>query len=149
MNASRNPWPIGIGVFIGFFFLAMVAFVVWSLDHRQDLVAPDYHARDLAYQSIIDSDQRTRALGTTPLRLRADQLEIQVPTASSNVQLTFYRPSSARMDSTTSVEPDHGGHATHSIAGLAAGRWRALLTWDMAGEAYRTELDLIADPARP
>lgn len=153
MSATRNPWPIGIGIFIGLFFLSMVAFVVWSLGHRQDLVAPDYHAQDLAYQSVIDSEQRARALGLDPLRVANGRLEICLPPDSSNAILSLYRPSDARLDAEQPIALDAEGRASRSIDELAPGRWRASLTWNFREVLHKAKIDFISarpvSPAQP
>lgn len=144
MSASRNYWPIGIAAFIGLFFIAMVTFVIWSLGHRQDLVAEDYYERDLVYQQTIDATARANALSFVPLtRDRDGTFQITVQPGSTNVRLSLYRPSDKKLDQQIAIDIDPGGRAAWPSSHLPAGRWRATLDWHYDSFTYRTSFDFV------
>lgn len=144
MSTARNYWPIGIAAFIGLFFLTMVTFVIWSLGHRQDLVAEDYYERDLVYQKTIDATARANALSFLPLiREKDGTFRISVQPGSTNVRLSLYRPSDKKLDQQVAIEIDSDGMATWPSTHLPAGRWRATLDWSFEGLAYRRTLDFV------
>ncbi|MCS6771244.1 MAG: FixH family protein [Kiritimatiellae bacterium] len=142
MNAPRNPWPWGIGLFLAAFFVSMIIFVVWSLGHRQDLVAENYYERDLTHQETIDSLARAQELGyPTLVRLQDGSFEVRIQPGASNPVLTLYRPSDARLDITNRLEVDELGQGRWDPPRLEPGRWRAILEWEAEGLRYRSEMD--------
>lgn len=144
MSASRNYWPIGIAAFIGLFFIAMVTFVIWSLGHRQDLVAEDYYERDLVYQQTIDATVRANALGFVPLaRDRDGTFHITVQPGSTNVRLSLYRPSDKRLDQQIDIKIEPDGTSSWPSAHLSPGRWRASLRWQFDHLEYLTTIDFV------
>lgn len=145
MTRIRNPWPWGLGMFITAFACSMVAFVVWSLRHKQDLVAPDYYEQELHHQAVIEQHQRAKAAGLSPLEFEpnANVINLSLPPDSREVRVTLYRPSDAALDRSQDVVLDERGRAEVSLAGLAAGLWRARVEWSQAGARARSEVALV------
>ncbi len=147
MSARINPWPWGIGIFISCFAVAMTSFVIWSLRHRQDLVATDYYERELLQQGIIERTARAQAEGATPLRYDAEgkALRVELPPDSTGIELALYRPSDAKLDEVRALESVDGAPIISGTERLAPGLWRATLEWTRNGLDYRSTLSFIAE----
>lgn len=147
MSAHINPWPWGIGIFIGCFAIAMTGFVIWSLQHRQDLVATDYYERELLQQGIIERTARAQAEGATPLRYDAEgkALRVELPADSTRIELALYRPSDAKLDEVRALEAVDGAPIISGTERLAPGLWRATLEWTRRDEGYRATLAFVVE----
>lgn len=146
MSAPFNPWPWGIGIFIGCFAVAMTVFVIWSLPHRQDLVATDYYERELLHQGILERTARAQAANLNPLRHDAEKkaLVVDLPAGAADIQLALYRPSDAKLDRTQGLLAN-GAPILCDLRDLAPGLWRATLEWTLQNEGYRATLAFVAD----
>ena len=147
MSARINPWPWGIGIFIGCFAMAMTAFVIWSLRHRKDLVASDYYERELLQQGIIERTARAQAEGVPALRYDAEgkALRVDLPAEATGIELALYRPSDASLDEVRVLKSDNGAPIVSGTANLAPGLWRATLEWTRRDEGYRTTLAFVVE----
>jgi hypothetical protein len=137
----KNPWPIVLTVVIVAFIVTMVSFVVWSLGHRQDLVAPDYYEREIRYQEQIERETRTRDLpGEYGLfhEAAAARLRVRIPPAHTPAKgsIELYRPSDAGLDRTITLEVNENGEQAVDLTNLAPGLWRARLRWTYGTNEY-------------
>lgn len=143
MNDKGLWWPRAIFGFIGLFFLAMVGFVVYTTRHRTELVAPDYYNQEIRYQERIDATRRAIGLGRTNVVAHdAAAAAILVSLADSSGAtgiVAAYRPASAALDRSWTLDLDAGGRQAIPTAGLPAGPWRISVAWYLAGQSYYTE----------
>lgn len=142
MSASRNPWPWAISIFMACFALGTVAFVVWSLRHQQDLVAPDYYERELQHQAQIDSSARARKLGASHIRFDTAQkaLVIQPIGGATAAHLSLYRAADARLDQSYALGALTEEPVQFPTDSLAKGPWRAILDWEQQSQTYRMQI---------
>lgn len=143
-------WPISIIVFFAVAILTFSSYIVFASLQRNDLVSRDYYAREMAYQQRIDSAGRTQALPVRPTVIHDDDqraLLIEFPPAlrpgTDHGRLHLYRPANADMDRTLPVALDAEGRYRMDTSGLAAGLWRAQLTWQMDGQDFYLESALV------
>lgn len=140
-------WPVAITAVCVLFFLGMVSFVVFSIFHGEELVAPDYYDQELRHQQRIDSDLRARALGVTNLLVHDASravIALALPGATGTAgSVTLYRPSAARMDRVVPLDLDEQGRQEISTRDLAQGRWSVRATWVAAGVSYFAEQEIV------
>ena len=146
----RNPWPYALTAVIVAFAAAVVAFVVWSLGHRVDLVAPDYYEREIRHQEQIDREARTRNLPATYGLFhdaRTGTLLIRIPGEHRDATgvLSLYRPSDAALDREIALVVDSEGKQEVRLDTLASGLWRARLTWTHGTNEYYVASTLIVE----
>lgn len=145
----KNIWAIGLTIFFVGFVSGIVSFVVWSLGQRQDLVATDYYDQEVRYQDRIDAIARVEQEGLKPgvtydaaaatLKVAFERPE-SLQSATGTV--TLYRPSSAAMDRSVSLQPDASG--IQLITGsLASGLWRVRTEWFKGGATYFAETAVV------
>ena len=142
----RNPWPIGLAVFISACAATMAGFVVFSTRHRTDLVSPDYYAREIAYQQHIDREQRADGLSAAEV-IRYDHatrsLLVALPADRASLvsegAVELYRPADAGRDRRTPLALGADGRQSIPAADLARGLWRVRLGWTEAGRACALE----------
>jgi nitrogen fixation protein FixH len=148
MTTPRTCWPHAIFGFIGLFAAAVVAFVVWSLKHRADLVAPDYYDQELQYQQRMDAQRRAADLGATvELRWTEGLLEVKLPaTPAPTGTLTLYRPSASAMDRHFPIAVDGQGIQRIPLPDLAEGLWKIHVAWSAGGTNYFVERPWVHTP---
>lgn len=140
-----SPWPWAIGGVMVAVLAGVVAFSVHSIRGGVDLVAPDYYARELKHQALMDATRRALELGTNAVvEWKADTFRVAVTSAAGATgTVTFYRPSDASMDqSVPFVLDDEGRYATN--VPLASGLWRVRAAWLSAGQDYFVEKSVVA-----
>ncbi|MFN0122178.1 MAG: FixH family protein [Blastocatellia bacterium] len=146
-NEQRSYWGYGIAAVYAVFAVATVGFVIFAMTQRIDLVAPDYYARELHYEQQIHRARRGQEPGHEAqcrLTPAGDALRLRFPAELSAIsgRLLLYRPSDPAQDREITLAPDARGEQLVPLAGLAAGAWRARMTWRAAGREYYNEAEL-------
>jgi hypothetical protein len=135
-------WGTKIAIlYIGFIGL-IIFMVVKSFGEKYDLVTEDYYAKEIAYQSQIDSRQRAESLDRN---LRVEQskesLSIVFP-HEDGTQITgtvnCFRPSNQSLDFEEKVD---GTKNVFSIDKdrFKAGKYRVKVNWKADGKDFFTE----------
>jgi hypothetical protein len=122
----------------------MIGAAIMSTTFDNSLVAPDYYAKDIAYQTTMIRQQNSVQLAQ-PLRMEqeASELTLYFPTAevgnelSGSVQL--YSPVSSERDKNWKLRPDTNGQQLLSLKGLTAGRYRLIVTWNNGQHKFLDE----------
>lgn len=125
-------------VYIGFA-LFMVFLVVMAFQQNVDLVADDYYAQEIAYQTRIDHVQNAKAKNyMVSAEQDEEKLTLRFPVAATNVKVQLFRPSDEGMDlhaaSETSII-----ELTFLRKDLSAGKYLAKVEWQAEGESYYEE----------
>ena len=143
-------WPSVIIAVVTGVFLAVVAFIFFSLRHRVELVTPDYYEQSLRHQDHLDSVRRARQLAGGPwLRVDGRSAQVVLPQVNGVTgSLYLYRPSNAKLDQVYPLLLDGAGRQTFDLSGLAAGLWRIRLGWTVSNQSYLVEDSLVL-PATP
>ena len=146
----RLHWGTGIAATYLAFAAATSGFVVFAMSQRVELVRPDYYEYSLAHDAHREAAERAAALGDAlAIDAAPDGRRVTVawPRAhASRIRgaIRLYRPSDVTADRRLDATPDAAGRQVVSLAGLAAGRWRLQLEWDVDGVAYAADRDLDA-----
>jgi hypothetical protein len=156
MSAPRkpvNPWPIGIGVFLGCFLTAMTGFVLFAVWHRTELVAPDYYEQEVRYQSQMERLGRTRALAgqirVTHDAARRELLIVLPPDHASHRpagHIQLYRPSDVGLDRRVPLAVDVRGEQVLDATALQPGLWKVRIQWTVQGQEYYSEQQVVVPP---
>jgi hypothetical protein len=147
-----NPWPWGITTACALFAAGMFGFVIVSLFHRVDLVAPDYYEQEIRYQARLDQMNRARSLGGQ-IRVNYDatgqQIELRLPVdhAGASGRIHLYRPAAARLDRELPLHLDSAGIQRLDAVDLPAGPWWVRLEWKVEDREYCQESRIVIPKA--
>jgi hypothetical protein len=146
----RLHWGAGIAATYITFAAATSGFVAFAMGQRVELVRPDYYEYSLAHDAHRAAAARAAALGDAfAIEVSADGRLVTVTwpgaqAGSARGAIGLYRPSDVTADRRIEVAPGADGRQVVSLAGLAAGRWRLQVSWQVDGLAYAAERDLDA-----
>ena len=144
-----NPWPVAIIAYFIVFTAGIVAYIIFSLGQRMDLVRHDYYDEEIRYQEQINRLGRT---GTFATELAATydstQAAIAVTIPGSHAQaargtIRLYRPADARLDRELPLTVDAQGRQRVDARNLASGLWKVRVQWNVAGEEYFFDRTLV------
>jgi nitrogen fixation protein FixH len=139
----RNPWPYAIVIYFILFIAFIAVFIAWAVRQNMDLVRKDYYHEEILFQKQIDTEARTRALGSEVIVRYNDAkraISIQLPDEHARLPSTgrihLYRPSDAKLDREVSLTPDTTGAQSIDASGLQPGLWKVRLNWKAAGQDF-------------
>lgn len=146
---SRNLWPFSIMAFFAVAILFFAGFVIWVVQLRDDLVAPDYYEREVRFQSQLDRLNRSQEFAArTVVTFQPESREIlialpaeQVRGATGTIQL--YRPSDARLDRDVPLALSDTGEQRLDTRQLANGLWKVRVKWNTNGEEFYLDQPVI------
>jgi hypothetical protein len=129
-------------LYLGFVAL-IITLVVVSFSQKVDLVAPDYYARELNFESEIVKMKNEGALVEKPkVFLRNDQLLISFPAAFKDKKITgsvlVYKPSDANADYTQAIDAIKG-EVNIATQNFSAGMRKVKIDWKVDSLYYLTE----------
>jgi hypothetical protein len=141
-------WAIKITITMIIFAGILVTMVVVCM--RQDifLVADDYYAQEIQYQSRINEINNYNSL-SVPLNikyLKANQIaEVAIPQGNVTTKgtIVFFRPSDARFDFEQVIALDANGQQQLDLSGKVPGLWKVKVAWTDNGTAYFTEQTIV------
>ncbi len=126
-------------------FVALMSFLVWKTTCvKDDLVTPDYYAKELKYQEQLDKQKRTNEL-KEQLSWNVDgrKVELKFPAdlVSKNVKadVLFYSPSEARKDFEVRCSPDSNGIYQVNSEKFEHGVYQMKIDWSVEGVSYYNE----------
>jgi hypothetical protein len=141
-------WAMKLTIAMIIYAMILVAMVVVSMRQDISLVADDYYAQEIQYQSRIDDINNYKALGS-PLNikyLKANQTaEVAIPQGDENTKgtIVFFRPSDARFDFEQSIALDSNGQQQLDLSGKVPGLWKIKVAWTDNGKAYFDEQNIV------
>lgn len=128
-------------LYLGFVGL-IVTLVTLSMKQQTDLVAKDYYAQELAYQSRLDKINRSRALARpVSWKLENGKLAILFPeevTAPITGTVYLYCPSDAAKDLKTMLNGT-GLETTIDLSAAKPGQYQLQLDWQSGAQTYFDE----------
>jgi len=143
-------WGRGVWLMFGGFVIFILGCVAFASMQRFDLVAPDYYAQQIDYQTQIDKNARTANLTERPrIEFRAGDrsLAVSFPTAFDPTQtegtIRLFRPSNSSWDRSVPIALDAAG--TQIIPGdkLVRGYWKVKVDWQSNGESFYFEQPIV------
>jgi hypothetical protein len=155
-QSRRNPWPLGIILFLIVFAVFTVGLVVVSLRNNVELVSADYYDREIRYQEEINRQQRTHALpdaASATYDVAQHTLTVALPATHASLPVTgeihLYRPAAAAADRRIALEPDPRGRQTLDTRGLSDGLWRVRVNWRVDGEDFAFDEKVVIGHREP
>lgn len=142
----------GTGIVIGM--VAFIAFIVTlaanMIGHKVDLVAKDYYEQGIEFEKHIEQVKAADTFGDAlqvNVNYASGQLEVVFPkvieTSKIVGQVYFFRPSDAKEDFSEALKPDTGNRQQIPLSKMAKGNWRIQLQWEMDGQEYFFEKEVI------
>ena len=137
-------WGKGITIVILVFLTAMLGMVYVASRQTNEMIDDHYYERELAYQQVIDAQQRTVTAQDLPLvSVQNEGVLIQIPStihpADSGGTATFLRLSNQQLDRRFALAPDSAGRQLIPAAEFFKGEYRFRLQWQSGGETYYRE----------
>lgn len=136
-------WGTKIAVGYGLFVALIVGMVILAFQYDVNLVATDYYAQELEYQSQIDSHNNLVDLeGQMAIKVSkaTSTLEIQFPKGAlvqeAHGQMHFFRPSDPSLDFEVDFDGKKGKVLHINTAKMAGGYWRIKMNWESEGKPY-------------
>jgi hypothetical protein len=140
MNFGK--WIIVAFVLFGMFMAVLVA-----ISFRQDvnLVADDYYAKELVYESQVDRIRNTKRLAVKPTLVMKAGGEIELKYAGLPLiqegRVELFRPSDSHLDQEFTLKPVPVEAITLQPVHIEKGYYRLKMYWSMNGEPYYVEQD--------
>ncbi len=138
-------WGTGIALFFSLFVLVILSLVYKSFHQSHDLVTPDYYAKEVAYQTVIDAKKNANhlniALDPTPtkqgVRIHFPQVNT-LDSAKGTIQL--YRPDNAKLDKKLPLEDYvQGQDIVIPLSNFLKGHYKIILDWKRGETHYYWE----------
>jgi hypothetical protein len=143
-------WGKGITISITVFVVATLSVVSYLISLDFYLVNQDHYEQGVHYQDVIDSKDRVQKLPEQVVILFDESrtaLKIVFPDSvhnyAENGLMRLNRPNNPEIDKEVSILFEAG--STHIIPteGLEKGKWNLDLSWELNGEEYLIEKDII------
>lgn len=123
-------------------------FVITSFSMDIDLVAEDYYAQEVAFQSKIDATSNAKEIvadiqfeqaESGVMLVFPDSMDIQIEEG----QVKFFRPSQNDLDRVfpLQLDADHRMFVPKQV--LESGRYMVQLSWKAGGKDYYLEKDIV------
>lgn len=126
-------------------FVILMMFLVWKTTTvNDDLVTPDYYAKELKYQDHLDKQKRTFAL-KEPLMwdVKGKKVALKFPSEVLNknvkAKIVFYSPAEAKKDFEVSCSPDSTGLCQVVSEKFQNGVYQMKIDWSADGVGYYNE----------
>lgn len=130
-------WGHKIAISFVLFATFILYMVVVAFQQDIDLVAEDYYAQEIAFQSKMQQKANLSDLGMrTKMAIGADQIVIEFPSALTSGEIHFYHPSRAVFDKKYPVKLDKSNRQVIDRSELVLGSYRVRFTWTANGKEY-------------
>jgi len=140
-EAMRNPWVLGLILFLITFVSANALFIYLAFKSPPNLVVEDFYERGERYEETHKQVEKEKALGwvgviLTPAAMRVNQqqdYEIVIHGKNSvaleleSVTFNAYRPSDARDDFSTEMEATQPGTYVAKLSFPLPGIWDVIV----------------------
>ncbi len=152
---AYNPWPYFIVGWFVIFSAALIAWILFAVQQKTDLVRVDYYEDEVHFQGRLDQLNRTAAIrNELNLSYNAIQHEVTLRLPSKHLNprprghVEFYRPANAQLDFTVPLAVDGVGRQTIGAGTLRGGLWKVRVQWQAQGhEFYFEQVIVVNEPA--
>jgi hypothetical protein len=141
-------WGVAIAIVYAGFALIRIITIIISEYNDVDLVAPNYYEREIKYEERIQEVRNAKSL-SVPVSVKTENRTVTItfPKQFQNDLLrgniTLFRPSNKRMDTTISLNPDSNSVQSIQLHSLNRGYWKIQLSWEYETKKYYEEYPLI------
>lgn len=123
-------------------------FVFRSFGENVELVADDYYAQEVAFQSRIDATANAQEIGALIMVDQGDEgVRLSFPDDFNNPiiegQVTFFRPSAEDLDRTFPLTLDEDNSISFPRQLFSAGRYTVTLAWNTGEEAFFVTKEIV------
>lgn len=136
-------WGKGITIVILVFLISMLSMVYVASRQTNEMIDDHYYERELAYQQVIDAQERTAAQGLPLVSIQTEGVLVQIPAnirpKDTGGTATFLRLSNQQLDRRFALTPDSTGRQLFPAAEFVKGEYRFRLQWQSGGETYYRE----------
>ena len=135
---------MGLVIFLAIFVLATVGVAIFLSGERVDLVTDKAYEKGVAYQSRIETLERTKNLASRPgisweqgacVITFADSAQAACATG----MIAFAKPDDASRDFSVPIQIDSGGVQRVPFGQDKSGRWNISIAWTCGGLEYFLE----------
>ena len=126
-------------------FVMLILFLVYKTTTvKDDLVTPDYYAKELKFQEHLDKEKRANKL-KEPLSwsVGSQNISIKFPEdlgmKNTKADILFYNTAEAKKDLSISCTPDSTGVCKVSSEKLSRGIYEMQIDWSANGVSYYNE----------
>ena len=127
MKKKKSFWGIGLTVTFICFAAGILTLAAYSASSEFDFVSETYYEDSLAYQNVIDAENRAEMLKEKPvISLKNKTLSVSFPenlTVRKGI-VEFYSPISSKEDWKVKVN-----ETPISLNSIRSGRWKLTLKW--------------------
>ena len=126
-------------------FVVLILFLVYKTTTvKDDLVTPDYYAKELKFQEHLDKQKRTHDLKEQlSWSVKGKNISIRFPEEirAKNVkaEILFYNTAEAKKDLSITCAPDPTGVCDVSSEKLSHGIYQMQIDWSAGGITYYNE----------
>ena len=133
-------WAYRIILFFGAF-IGFMSFMFYKcLQQDFDLVAPDYYAKEIAFQQQIDKINNTASLSQKPNWEFDDQnFILKFPNDITEGKVTFFRPSDDELDFEEIIKLNDQKQQKFSLELFKHGFYMVQLSWSDGTKEYYLE----------
>lgn len=140
-------WGTSIVIFFVLFLSLATAFIIFSFQHKNDLVTDDYYQQGANYDVQMQIDKRSmRYKDSIVVENQGNTISIRTSDAmaqrSEQMSVWFYSPSNKKNDFSLVISSNP---MVVDKKQLVHGRYIVKLRWMMDGEQYMLSQDLFVD----
>ena len=126
----------------------MLSMLFMSKQYDHELVTEDYYAKELAYQEKIDAGKNLAdAEFEVNLKVVAEAINLSFDGLPENVRPTgnvvLYKPNDQSLDETHPIHLIEEGNSMSINAAGKSGRYRVLVSFEIDGEPFYKEKELV------
>ena len=135
-------WGHGIAIFLLCYVGVLLIALLSSMKMNHNLVAKDYYAQDLGYQSRYEKEVNQIEADNLVINYNHEigQVSFEFLQAESiDGTIHFYRPSNAELDFSSTIS---SGLEIVKTQGLQKGKWKIKVDWTMKGKEFYKEQEL-------
>ncbi|MFN8311003.1 MAG: FixH family protein [Chitinophagales bacterium] len=142
MKKFNWGWRIA-SLYIGF--VLLILFLVYKTTTvKDDLVTPDYYAKELKYQDQLDKQKRTSQLPEQlTWEVNGKHIALKFPENMRKevikANILFYNPAEARKDVKLACTADSAGLCALNVEQIEHGAYQMKIDWTAGGISYFNE----------
>lgn len=133
-------WGYRIALFFTSFVIFMLIMVYKCTQQNYELVAPDYYAKEIAFEDQIQKQKNVAALAEKPkFEIAENQLVLHIPTTVNTGTVNFLRPSDSKLDFEEKIHLDSLQNQELELSKFKKGLYQMQLTWNDGNKDYYIE----------
>lgn len=141
---KKFNWGWGIALLYTGFAVMMLGLVYKTTTVKDDLVTPDYYARELKFQEMLDKQKRTNQLpDKLAWQVNGKQVLIKFPAGKvpekPKAEILFYNTAEAKNDFKVNCIADSAGVCQLNVENLARGVYQMQIDWSAGNITYYNE----------